>query len=256
MTEQRRSLKFAGDNHPRFWWHGPDTRDYVPTVYDVLTDEEWELLEEWYAETLAADSIGEWNPPAMSVIHGLINGGGLTRVLQIGHYYGYSALLIGWWLRAMGGSRLLVSIDIDPKATEFTQRWIDRAGLGAYVKLLLADATTEQALEDAVAAFGGSMPQLILRDSTHDYRVTKRELDLWVPRMDTQSIMLINGTSTMSSGWDESGRGGPQKALRDWTKRRKDVGYISLNDRVGAKGTEDPSLAYADGCGLGILQKL
>lgn len=255
MTEQRRSLKFAGDNHPRFWWHGPDTRDYVPTVYDVLTDEEWELLEEWYAETLAADSIGEWNPPAMSVIHGLINGGGLTRVLQIGHYYGYSALLIGFWLRAMGGARLLVSIDIDAAATDFTRRWVERAGLGEYVHLLVADATDPQTVDAVVAEFGDRMPQLIVRDSTHDYRLTKRELGLWVPRMDSQSILLINGTSRLSSGWDESGRGGPRKALRDWMRRRRDVDYLSLNERVGEHGLEDPPLAYADGCGLGILQK-
>jgi hypothetical protein len=225
-------------------------------VYSVLTDDEWQVMEGWYADTLAAGSIGELNPPAMSVIHGLIDGGGLTRVAQIGHYYGYSALLIGFWLRAMGGKRVLVSVDIDEQATAFTQRWIDTAGLSDHVKLLLADASTEAGLSAIVAAFGGQMPQLTIRDSTHDYRATKRELDLWVPRMESQSIMLFNGTSTMSASWDESGRGGPQKALRDWVKRRKDVAYMSLNDRVGAKGMEDPPLVYADGCGLGILQKL
>mgnify|MGYP007112062924 CR=1 FL=1 len=31
----------------------------------------------------------------------------------------------------------MVSIDIDPVATEFTQSWVDRAGLGDHVKFCL-----------------------------------------------------------------------------------------------------------------------
>ncbi len=251
----QRSETFADDPHPRFWWHRSPDRQYVPAVYGVLTDQEWAIMEDWYSETDAIDSIGEWNPPAMGVIQGLVDGSGLTRVLQIGHYYGYSALLIGFWLRAMGGRRLLVSIDIDQAATDFTRRWIERAELGDYVRLLVADATDPRTVDAVVAEFGDRMPQLIVRDSTHDYRLTKRELGLWVPRMDSQSILLINGTSRLSSGWDESGRGGPRKALRDWVRRRRDVDYLSLNERVGERGMEDPQLAYADGCGLGILQK-
>ena len=253
MSDPRRSLRFADDPHVRFWWHHTGGRDYVPAVYGVLTDDEWAVMEEWYAETAARDAVGEWNPPAMSLIHGFVDGGGLRRVLQIGHYYGYSALLIGFWLRAMGGERRLVSADIDPEATAFTQRYLDRAGLGDHVTLVECDAATPDGMAAILAAFGGEMPELIVRDASYDYRVIRRELGLWVPRMASQSVMLINGTSTMASKWDESGRGGPHKAVRDWCRRRRDVSYLSLNDRVGAPGVE-PS-AYADGCGLGILQK-
>ncbi len=142
----RRSESFADDPHPRFWWHRSPDRQYVPAVYGVLTDAEWAIMEDWYRETDAIDSIGEWNPPAMGVIQGLVDGSGLTRVLQIGHYYGYSALLIGFWLRAMGQGGRLVSIDIDPKATEFTQHWLDRAGLNEQVTLLLMDSASGAAL--------------------------------------------------------------------------------------------------------------
>lgn len=250
---QQRSLRFADDPHDRFWWHHRDGRDYVPAVYEVLTDDEWQLMEEWYAETAAIGAVGEWNPPAMSLIHGFVNGGGLSRVAQIGHYHGYSALLVGFWLRAMGGDRLLVSADIDAQATAFTQRYVDRAGLRDHVRLLVCDASTEAGIEQIVAALGGRMPELILRDSSHDYDETKRELKRWVPRMASQSVMVINGMSVLSEQWDPRGRGGSHKAVRDLTRRRRDVSYIALNDRVGEPGVE-PS-AYADGCGLGILQK-
>ena len=113
---QERSLRFAEDPHDRFWWHHVPGRDYVPAVYRLLSDDEWQVMEEWYEETAARNAVGEWNPPAMSLIHGFIDGGGLHRVAQIGHYYGYSVLLVGFWLRAMGGDRRLVSIDIDEEA--------------------------------------------------------------------------------------------------------------------------------------------
>ena len=251
---QERSLRFAEDPHDRFWWHHVPGRDYVPAVYRLLSDDEWQVMEEWYEETAARNAVGEWNPPAMSLIHGFIDGGGLHRVAQIGHYYGYSVLLVGFWLRAMGGDRRLVSIDIDEEATAFTAKYVERAGLGDHVELLVGDAATAAGLEAVRTAFGGSMPELILRDASHDYKETKSEMSIWVPAMEAQSVMLINGMSKHSSQWDRSGRGGSHKALRDWTKRRRDVAYLALNDRVGQPGVEP--CAYADGCGLGILQKL
>ena len=250
-----RSLAFSDDPHPRHWWHRLDGTGYVPPIYQVLTDDEWRVMDDWYAATLAADSIGEINVPAMSLIQGFIGGGALRRIVQLGHYFGYSSLLIGFWLRHMNQGGKLISIDIDPVATAFTQEWIDRAGLRDHVALMLSDSAAERALTDTVATFGGRMPELIILDSSHQYEHTLRELDLWVPRMDPQSIMLLHDTSTYARGWDQKGLGGVQQALDDWLPKRKDVAFLNLNRRVGEPGVE-PELVYQDGCGLGILQKL
>jgi cephalosporin hydroxylase len=255
FTAAPRSRRFAQDPHPRFWWHHLHGTDYVPSIYQVLSDEEWQIMEDWYATTLAADSIGEINVPAMSMIQGLIEGSGLTRIVQLGHYYGYSALLIGFWLRRMGHAGRLISIDIDPLATAFTQEWIDRAGLRDHVALMLSDSAAERALDDSVATFGGRMPELIVLDSSHQYAHTLRELDLWVPKMDQHSLMLLHDTSTFARSWDLGGLGGVQQALDDWLPGREDVATLNLNRRVGEPGGSD-QLAYRDGCGLGILQKL
>lgn len=100
------------------------------------------------------------------------------------------------------------------------------------------------------------MPQLILLDSSHQYEHTLRELDLWVPAMDPQSIMLLHDTSAYARTWDQRGMGGVQQALDDWLpKHAKEVSFMSLNRRVGEPGVEPP-FVYQDGCGLGILQKL
>ncbi|HEV7493835.1 class I SAM-dependent methyltransferase [Baekduia sp.] len=250
-----RSRRFAGDPHGRFWWHHLDGTDYVPAIYQVLTDDEWQLMDDWYAATLAADSIGEINVPAMSMLQGLITGGGLSRIVQLGGYYGYSGLLMGFWLRHMGQGGQLISIDVDPAATAFSQEWIDRAGLSETVLLMLSDSAAEQALVDTVATFSGRMPQLILLDSSHQYAHTLRELDLWVPAMEPQTLMLLHDTSTYACSWDQNGKGGVQKALDDWLPRRKDVSYMNLNRRVGEPDVS-ADLTYRDGCGLGILQKL
>jgi predicted O-methyltransferase YrrM len=249
-----RSRRFSDDPHGRFWWHHLDGTDYVPPIYHVLTDAEWQIMDDWYATTLAADSIGEINVPAMSMIQGFISGGAVTRVVQLGHYYGYSALLIGFWLRHMDNGGRLVSIDIDPKATAFTQMWIDRAGLSSYVALKLGDSAAQDAVDDSEATLEG-MPQLIVLDSSHQYEHTLRELDRWVPRMDRHSIMLLHDTSTYARTWDAKGLGGVQQAIDDWLPDRSDVAFLNLNRQVG-----DPDkpgdLVYQDGCGLGILQKL
>jgi predicted O-methyltransferase YrrM len=250
-----RSRTFAADPHGRYWWHRLHGTDYVPSIYQVLTDDEWQLMEDWYAATQAADSIGEINVPAMSMLQGLISGNGLSRIVQLGGYYGYSALLMGFWLRHMGQGGRLISIDIDPAASNFSKLWIERAGLSDTVLLMLSDSAAEQALIDTVATFEGRMPQLILLDSSHQHDHTLRELDLWVPPMDPQTIMLLHDTSTFARNWDQQGKGGVQQALEDWLPRRKDVSYMSINSRV-RKADEPGDLTYRDGCGLGILQKL
>jgi predicted O-methyltransferase YrrM len=251
-----RSRRFAADPHPRFWWHKLHGTDYVPPIYDVLSDAEWDLMERWYAETEQRDSIGEINVPAMSLIQGLIGGNGLSRVVQLGHYYGYSTLLIGFWLRRMNQGGKLVTIDIDPVATGFTDYWVGEAGLRDFVELRLCDSAGPQAIPESRNAFDGRMPELILLDSSHQYAHTIRELDLWVPEMDPQTIMLLHDTSTYARSWDQDGKGGVQKALDDWVpKHTKDVAFLNLNRRVGEPGVSD-ELTYRDGVGLGILQKL
>jgi predicted O-methyltransferase YrrM len=227
--------------------------DYVPPLYGALSDAEWQIIEGWYEETDRNHSIGEINVPAMSMVQGLVMGSAITRIVQLGHYYGYSALLVGFMLRAMGAGGRLFSIDIDPNATAFSQQWIDRADLGGYVQLHLGDSAAEASLNAAVDNLG-AMPQLILLDSSHQYEHTLRELDLWVPRMDPGSIMLLHDTSVFAQTFDVAGAGGVQRALDEWLPDHPEAEFLSLNRQV-TPGSNAPDLVYKDGCGLGILQR-
>lgn len=249
-----RSRRFADDPHGRFWWHHLEMTDYVPPLYGMLTDDEWRVMQRWYEQTAARDSVGEIAVPAMSVIQGLVTGSAVNRIVQLGHYYGYSALLLGFMLRAMDARPGLLSIDIDPDATAFTQRWIDRAGLGDYVQLHVGDSADERSVDKAVEVLGG-MPQLILQDSSHQYEHTLRELDLWVPRMEPGSIMLMHDTSTFATSFDPTAGGGVQRATDEWIPHHPEVAFMNLNRQVNAEDSAG-DLVYKDGCGLGILQRL
>jgi predicted O-methyltransferase YrrM len=249
-----RSRRFAVETHDRFWWHHLPGTDYVPPLYGMLSDAEWQIVEDWYGETARNGSIGEINVPAMSMVQGLVMGSSVARIVQLGHYYGYSALLVGFMLRAMSAGGQLFSVDIDPEATAFTQKWVDRAGLGEYVTLHLGDSAAQSSLDAAVRALG-EMPQLILLDSSHQYEHTLRELDLWVPRMDPGSIMLLHDTSEFAQTFDVQGAGGVQRALDEWLADHSEAAFVSLNRQV-TPGSNAADLTYKDGCGLGILQRL
>jgi predicted O-methyltransferase YrrM len=249
-----RSRRFASEAHDRFWWHHLPGTDYVPPVYATLSNAEWQVMDDWYEDTARNGSIGEINVPAMSMAQGLVMGSAVKRIVQLGHYYGYSALLIGFMLRAMSAGGQLFSVDTDPAATAFSQSWIDRAGLGEQVILHLGDSAAEASVDAAVGALGG-MPQLILLDSSHQYEHTLRELDLWVPRMEAGAIMLLHDTSVFAQTFDVAGAGGVQRALAEWLSDHPEAEFMSLNRQV-TPGSNAAELVYKDGCGLGILQRV
>jgi predicted O-methyltransferase YrrM len=249
-----RSAAFRTDGHPRFWWHTLHGTDYVPPIYATLSDDEWRVMRSWYAATAARDAIGEINVPAMSLMQGLVMGNGLRRIVQLGHFYGYSALLLGFWLRQMGGERKLFSIDIDADATAFCEDWVRRAGLGAQVALHTADSAAPESRDAALRAIGGA-PELVLIDSSHQYAHTLRELELWIDELPPAGMMLLHDVSVYAMSFDATGKGGVRTALQEWAAGRDDIALLSLNGDL-PEDTDPNRVVYKDGCGMGILQKL
>ena len=249
-----RSIAFRDDEHGRFWWHRLHATAYEPPIYATLGDDEWAVMRDWYAETARRGAIGEINVPAMSLLQGLVMGNGLRRIVQLGHFYGYSALLLGFWLRAMGGERTLFSIDIDPEATRFCREWVGRAGLGGQVVMHVGDSADPASCEAALASIGGP-PELVIVDSSHQYAHTLRELDLWVDRLPPAGMMLLHDVSVFAQSFDPTNEGGVRRALGEWVAGRSDVALLSLNGEL-PEGTGLDDLTYKDGCGMGILQRL
>ena len=251
---RERSTAFRAQGHVKFWWHDLHDTDYEPPIYALLSGAEWEVMRGWYEETEAAGAIGEINVPAMTMIQGLVMGNGIRRIVQLGHFYGYSTLLLGFMLRHMGARPGLFSVDIDQDATDFTQQWVDRGGLGDFVRLHVADSAGDQTVQAATDYLGGP-PQLILLDSSHAYGHTLRELDLWVPKMQLGTIMLMHDTSVFAKSFDPTKEGGVARALDEWLPAHPEVNFLNLNAFV-QDGADANELVYKDGCGLGMLQKV
>ena len=177
-----------------------------PRFYSFLSDDEWAVMEAWFAETDELQVFGESNVPLLSFVQGLVMGNGIRRIVQLGHYYGYSTLLIGFMLRRMNAKPGIVSIDISDEVTRFTKKWIGRAGLDQYARLIVGDSASEGSYQAATAYLGGQ-PELIIIDSSHQYAHTIDELNLWTAGLPKGAIVLLHDTSGQATEYDPTRRG-------------------------------------------------
>lgn len=247
-----RSMPFAERKHRRYWWHWGKSRRYVPDVYSCLRADEWDVLQAWYDETERLELMGEMAVPMVSVLRGFIVGSGVSAIVQLGHYVGYSTLLLGFALRRMRRAKALFSIDIDRRCTEFTGTWVGKAGLGDQVALQLGDSA-DPACADAAIAYLGRPPQVVIVDSSHQYAHTLRELDLWYDRLPPGGMIFMHDSSEYAATFDSKRTGGVRRALLEWLPKLPAGSAILIQgdaDLTGQKGTP-----YADGCGLAIIQK-
>lgn len=248
-----RSRGFGQRSHNRYWWHRAPATDYVPLPYAMLDDAEWALLSAWFEDTEKKyRNTGEANVPPMSLLLGLISGNALSRLVQCGHFVGYSTLLLGFLLRRMGRQNALYSIDIDAAVTAYTAGWIERAGLGGQVHLEVADSAAADGPAKAAAYFGGRPPQLVFIDSSHQYAHSLKELDLWFDVLPQGGLLVLHDTSRFAAAFDSTGQGGVFRAVSEWCAAR---GRTALMLNSFVTGGSPGDFPYLDGCGLSIIQK-
>lgn len=235
----------------RFWWF----RDhkYLPDLYHNLTDEEFSLLQNWFEATEEAGMVGEVNIPAMSVMTSFINSSEIDLILQLGHFAGYSCLFFGWALKRIGGGRL-VSVDINQRATNFTQSWLEIAGLSHIVTLITGDSTNQMVWPEIVRTLV-KKPKMIFIDSSHEYENTLIELQAYYQLLEPGGLMFLHDVSNFASRYDRTGKGGPGRALAEWrTKETGSAETAMINGSIYGTPSEKP-LVIGDGCGLGIVHK-
>lgn len=254
MTADNRSLKFSSDPKNRFWWHHNPETNYIPPIYSFLNEQEWGVMDDWFTKTDEDYGVGtgECAVPPMSFLQGILMGNGISRVLQLGHYIGYSSLLMGFMLRHMGKENALFSVDIDPSATKYTQNWIDKANLNSVVHLEVNDSSSIGLVDKVADYFDGQQPQVIFIDSSHQYQHTFEELDLWYEALQPGGFIFLHDSSHFAEKFDTTGKGGVRTALKEWCDQNNKP-FFALNDFV----VKEPPvhLSYRDGCGLGLVQK-
>jgi predicted O-methyltransferase YrrM len=245
---------FRGRHENRYWYYRVTGAKYDPPVIAMLTETEWEIVQEWYAESHErnADNDGSCSIPAISQLHSMIVGNNVTRVVQLGHFIGFSTMLLGCALRSMGPEHKMFSIDFDSDATNFAQKYVDKLDLGQNVQLCVSDSAAPTMPAEA-ASFLGGPPQVLFLDSAHSYDHTIKELNLWWPALAKGGFLFLHDASPFAASFDSAGKGGVAKALDDWSTANH-VSYMAFNGTCAGKADEAPQV-YLDGCGLGVLHK-
>lgn len=247
-----RSRAWKENPHPRYWWHRLAGHDYVPPIYSDLSENEWAVLREWYAETDRNGPIGECAVPLISLLHGIMMGNRVTRIAQLGTCAGYSALLLGWMLRRMNARHGLFSLDFDPAMCELARRWIARADLQEFVEIAEGNSLEPTSTEAARKYLGGD-PELIVLDSSHEYRSTLTELDLWYSALAPGGLLVLHDVSEFAAGFDVTNDGGVRRAFSEWRKAHPEAETFSLNST--SRSMEEARPLYKDACGVGLIHK-
>ena len=123
----------------------------------------------------------------MCALQGLISGGGIRNIVQLGHYSGYSTLLLGFMMRHMGFRRSVFSVDIDEELSRYTQTWIVKAGLQDFIRIEVCDSSHSTLPEKAHRYFDGPIAMIFI-DSSHEYQQTLLELDVWFPALEPRWV--------------------------------------------------------------------
>ena len=225
---------------------------YVPPIYANLNEQEWQFLQDWFAETSRQDLVGECAVPIMSLLHGLVMGSSIRRMVQLGTHAGYSTLLLGFFLRQMNASRGLCTFEIGESLCVYTQGWLERTGLADFVHVELR-SSLDPASPDLAWEYLGGTPEMVFIDSSHEYGNTRAELDAWYPALAPGGLIVLHDSSEFAAGFDVTARGGVKRALREWRGLHPEVESISLNHNV--RVMETPEMIYKDFCGVGLIQK-
>ena len=237
---------------PRYWWHRLPGIDFTPPIYSDLADDEWAIVRDWYADTDRNGHIGECAVPLMSLLQGIVLGNGARRIVQLGTCSGYSALLLGFMLRRMNAQRALFTLDIGAELTRYTHDWLRRAALTEFVNAVELSSLDTKAPQRARDYLGGA-PEIVIIDSSHEYKSTRRELDMWYDALEAGGVVVLHDVSDFAAQFDVTKEGGVQRALDEWRRARPNVEAIFLNRN--ARSMDLPRPLYKDACGVGLIQK-
>jgi predicted O-methyltransferase YrrM len=155
-------------------------------------------------------------------------------------------------LRRMNAPGGLFTLDCDPEMCAISQRWLDRGGLGSFVRIETLNST-DPAAPKAAIEYLGSAPNLVIVDSSHEYAATLAELDLWYPRLAPGGLIFLHDTSRFAQDFDVTHAGGVRRAFNEWRAAHPEAEALLLNGESCTM--EGPRPLYKDACGLGLLHK-
>lgn len=225
---------------------------YDPPFLRVISDEDHATLIEWHQETRRRyPDAGSSGVEMMTLLTGLIMSSEIKRVVQCGHYVGFSTLLLGMIGRHMDRQRFLYTVDVAEGPSSYTQSWVDKAGLSELVSVAVHDSSDPVCIGEAREYLGGS-PDLVYIDSSHQYDHTRAELAQWWSELPPGGLLVMDDVSGWAASYDRTAKGGSHRAAAEFARLHAPNGVVlnsSLYPELGAR------LVYTDICGFGLFQK-
>lgn len=232
----------------RLKWQGFEN-GVPPFLFQILDDTQKLLYMEWFKETADRNLVGETSQSVINALVGLIFGNKITRVVQCGHYAGYSLMLLGMLAKSYANGLKIASVDIDQSVTAFTDKWVEKCGLAGMCQTWIRDSSDSFAAKEA-RDFLGAAPDLVFIDSSHQYRHTIDELDLWASEIAPGGLICMHDAAPFAQYQDHSNLGGVSRALEEWCAENSSVEKIVLQSGLSV------SPVFKDPCGLAIMQIL
>lgn len=223
-------------------------------IFDHYSNFQKKIIADWYEETDQTGS-GECNYPLIGLLIGVIgsNPASKLKMVQLGHFNGFSSLMIGFIFQNLGIEKSFFSIDISQKITDQANRWVRKAQLSNHVKQITRSSSDPIAQEKALKYLGTDEINILFIDSSHEYNHTKKELKLWFPKLAVGGMIILHDVSIKSR---QSCGVGVRDALKEFCEAHKDeLSWIDINGFVGQGTWSKSDLLYQDGCGIGIVQK-
>ncbi|WP_084673639.1 class I SAM-dependent methyltransferase [Sphingomonas sp. MM-1] len=225
---------------------------YDPPFLHVLSAEDHDILIAWLRQTSEQwPNSGASSIDTITMLTGLMMSSGIKRVVQCGHYVGFSTLLLGMIARRMGIGTKLYTVDIDPKSSAYTSSWLERAELSDIVQVAVRDSSDPICAKEAAAFLGGA-PQLVYIDSSHQYDHTRQELELWWEALPPGGLLVMDDVSGLSADFDRTKKGGSHRAAMEFRSHTAPNAVI-LNSTHYLEN-KHPTV-FRGVCGLGLFQK-
>jgi len=220
--------------------------------YNYLSIEEKKNIDEFFKVMKEKSWMGECGYPFISFIASLISANNITNIVQLGHFLGYSSIIIAMILRQSETKNSFISVDINPFHTEITDNFVKKFGLIDYVKTYTYSSTDESFVDICK----NNRPNLIVIDSSHEYEQTIKELNIYYDMLQHGGFIILHDSSELAKRCDASGQGGVKRALEEFKEKNTEVSMININDYVSNKNTlEQNRTSYKDPSGICIIQK-
>lgn len=145
----------------------------------------------------------------LNIIVELLAAKGVSQVLQLGTYLGWSALVLADLVFPRG---LVFSVDPHAGYLQTARRYADLARLD---NLHFIEGLSQA--DDVVAEVASTLWDAIYIDTTHHYAQTVKELDIYCGQVaDPGTLVLLHDASEHARSLDVEGRGGVKAAITEW----------------------------------------